>query len=163
VTRNSSDQLSPINQETKPKNDDAPKIEVNLPLEKTASLGAALDQQPETFLASDESESLFLETPVNQFMVEKLSGLLAPSDVVRIDNTVIAHWNELYGKNKIQTVNIETLRMKTTQCKFKPIKDAKLAGKGIIQIPEKILLTLDASKDDLVMVKPVVQSNGEKT
>ena len=43
------------------------------------------------------------------------------------------------------------------RCKFKPLKDQKLEGKGIIQMPEKAQLTLQTKKGALVMVKPVIE------
>jgi hypothetical protein len=54
-------------------------------------------------------------------------------------------------------VNIEALDGKKTTCKFKPIKEAKSNAKGVIQIPEKILQTLQTEKGKLVMVKPVIE------
>jgi hypothetical protein len=102
-------------------------------------------------------EPLLPEPPVNQFIVENLGGLLVPSDTVRIDSAVIVQWKNLYADKKIEEVDVETLNGKTTRCKFKPIKGSKYEGKGIIQIPEKIQLTLQTTKGELVMVKPVVE------
>ena len=90
-------------------------------------------------------------------MVEKIGGLLVPADTVRIDADVIAKWSDLYDGKQITMVNIEALDGKTTNCKFKPIKEAKTNAKGIIQIPEKILQTLQTEKGKLVMVKPVIE------
>jgi hypothetical protein len=95
-------------------------------------------------------------TPINQFMVEKIGGLLVPADTVRIDADVIAKWSDLYDGKQITMVNIEALDGKRTTCKFKPIKEAKTNAKGIIQIPEKILQTLQSEKGKLVMVKPII-------
>ena len=95
-------------------------------------------------------------TPINQFMVEKIGGLLVPADTVRIDADVIAKWSDLYDGKQITMVNIEALDGKRTTCKFKPIKEDKTNAKGIIQIPEKILQTLQSEKGKLVMVKPVI-------
>lgn len=97
------------------------------------------------------------KTPINQFMVEKISGLLTATDTVRIDGDVITQWSSLYGDKQITMVQIEALDGKKTMCKFKPIKDAKSNGKGVIQIPEKILQALGTEKDKLVMVKPVIE------
>jgi len=82
---------------------------------------------------------------------------LIKSDTVRIDNSVISRWNDLYGDKTIQEVYLEALDGKTTRCKFKPIKDSKYEGKGVIQMPEKIQAALETSKGELVMVKPVVE------
>jgi len=117
------------------------------------------EQQPaeeeETPEVSDEP--LLPEPPVTQFIVENLGGLLVPSDTVRIDKAVIAEWNELYRDKNIAEVDIETLAGKTTRCKIKPIKDSKHEGKGTIQVPEKVQFTLEVTKGELVMVKPVVE------
>jgi len=112
---------------------------------------ADLEQQPESDLP---------EPPATQFMVEHLGGLLVPSDTVRIDNAVILQWKELYGDIEITEVDLESLNGQTTRCKFKPIRDSKQEGKGVIQMPKKIQFTLQLSKGELVMVKPVIDWRG---
>jgi hypothetical protein len=102
-------------------------------------------------------ETLLPEPPVTQLIVENLGGLLVPSDTVRLDKAIIMEWNDLYGDKKINEIDVETLDGITTRCKFKPIKDKKHKGKGIIRMPEKIQLTLETKKGDLVTVKPVVE------
>ncbi|PMB75147.1 MAG: hypothetical protein C0193_01840 [Candidatus Bathyarchaeota archaeon] len=104
-----------------------------------------------------EPEALLPEPPVSQLIVENLGGLLVPSDTVRIDSAVLTQWNELYNEIEIGEVEIETFDGKSTRCKVKPIKDAKYEGKGIIQMPEKIQLTLEIKKGELVRVKPVIE------
>jgi hypothetical protein len=96
-------------------------------------------------------------TPTKQFMVEKIGDLLVAADTVRIDGDIVAQWSELYGGKQFTMVNIEALDGKKITCKFKAIKEAKNSVKGIIQIPEKILQTLQTEKGKLVMVKPVVE------
>jgi hypothetical protein len=103
-----------------------------------------------------EPESLLPEPPVTQFMVENIGRLLAASDTVRIDTAVIQQWKDLYGEREINEVDVETLTGQTARCKFKPIKDSKLDGKGIIQLPQRIQLRLQTSKGELVMVKPAI-------
>ena len=98
-------------------------------------------------------EPLLPKAPTTQFMVEKIGGILVPSDTVRIDDEVIEKWHDLYDEKDFSTVSIETLEGRTTTCKFKPKSNAK----GIIQVPEKILQTLQVSKGKLVMVKPVIE------
>ena len=95
--------------------------------------------------------------PINQFMVEKIAGLLVPADTVRIDGEVMAKWSDLYGNKQILMVNIEALDGKKTTCKVKPIKAAKNSSKGVIQIPEKILQNLQTEKGKLVMVGPAIE------
>jgi hypothetical protein len=104
-----------------------------------------------------DDEPLLPEPPVNQLIIENLGGLLVPSDTVRIDKALITQWNDLYGDKKIEEVDLETLDGKTTRCKVKPIKKSKHKERGIIQMPEKIQLTLEVTKGELVMVKPVIE------
>jgi hypothetical protein len=111
-----------------------------------------VEEEPEP-----EPELFSPEPPVTQFMIDNIGGLLVPADTVRIDNAVILQWKDLYGDKEITEVDVETLNGQTTRCKFKPIKESKLEGKGIIQMPEKIKRSLQASKGELVMVKPVVE------
>ena len=102
-------------------------------------------------------EPFLPKTPVNQLMVEKIGGILVQADTVRIDSGIIAKWSDLYDGKTITMVNIEALDGKKTTCKFKAIKEVKANAKGIIQIPEKILETLQTEKGKLVMVKPVIE------
>lgn len=104
-----------------------------------------------------DDEPLLPEPPVTQLIVENLGGLLVPSDTVRVDQEVIKQWNQLYGDNKINEVQVEALNGKTTRCKFKQIKKSKDSGKGIIKMPEKIQLTLETTPGELVTVKPIVE------
>jgi predicted regulator of Ras-like GTPase activity (Roadblock/LC7/MglB family) len=124
----------------------------------------AEEEEPATTEPTEEQETpevddepLLPEPPVTQLIIEDLGGLLVPSDTVRIDKAVITQWNDLYGDKKLEEVDLETLSGKTTRCKFKHIKDSKHKEKGIIQMPEKIQLTLEVAKGELVMVKPVVE------
>ncbi len=110
---------------------------------------------------ANEPDPFLPEPPVSQCMVENLKGfgnLLGSQDIVRVDSTIIAHWKNLYGDKKIEEVQVEETRTgKRMRCKFKPLKDPKLEGKGIIQMPEKAQLTLQTKKGALVMVKPVIE------
>jgi len=112
--------------------------------------------------ASFSSEPILPEPPVNQFMIEKIGGLLVPCDIVRVDSEVIAKWHDIYGDKEITQVHIETLEGKAIMCGFKPIKETSNNGKGIIQFPEKVMQALQTSKGKLVMVKPVITRQGEK-
>jgi len=139
--------------ETSEVTDDNEDCEKELPIEDTAPTETVEEESaPEI-----NTEPYLPEPPVTQFIVENLGGLLVPSDTVRIDNAVIAQWNDLYGDKKIEQVDLESLNGRTTRCKFKPIKDSKSTGKGIIQMPEKIQLTLETAKGELVMAKPVIE------
>lgn len=107
--------------------------------------------------SAEKSEDTLPEPPVSQFIVEDLKGLLAPSDIVRVDNKVIEQWYELFEDRIIEEVDIETFTGKSIRCKVKPIKDSKLDGQGKIQIPGKVQLELQSRKGELVRVKPVIE------
>ncbi|HEX7482425.1 MAG TPA: hypothetical protein VF350_03040 [Candidatus Bathyarchaeia archaeon] len=121
-----------------------------LPLEEEPNIEPIPEPQP-------PFEPFLPKTPVNQFMVEKIGGLLVQTDTVRIDNEIIAKWSDIYDGKQIITVNIEALDGKKTTCKVKAIKEAKTNAKGVIQIPEKILQTLQTEKGKLVIVKPIIE------
>ena len=116
-----------------------------------------LDEEIEQTAPEVNDEPIIPEPPVTQLIVENLGGLLVPSDTVRVDQEVITQWNELYGENRINEVEVEALNGKTTRCKFKQIKKSKDTGKGIIKMPEKIQITLETVAGELVTVKPVVE------
>jgi hypothetical protein len=126
-------------------------IEAALPLEEEKSNVTSIPESQPLF------EPFLPNTPVNQFMVEKIGGILVQADTVRIDSGIIAKWSDLYNGKQITMVEIEALDGKKTTCKFKAIKEAKANAKGIIQIPKKILQTLQTEKGKLVMVKPVIE------
>lgn len=104
-----------------------------------------------------EPELFFPEPTATQFIIENAGGLLIATDTVHIDNAVVLQWKDTYENKKITAVDIETLTGRTTRCKYKPIKGKKHNGKGIIKIPKKIQLTIQAQEGELVMVKPVVE------
>lgn len=128
----------------------------NSTLEQAAEPIQEEEEQAET--PHEESmEKIVAKPPANQFLVEEMKGLLSPSDTVRIDNSVIEKWNELYEDKTIEEADVETFSGKSVRCKIKPIKDAKLQEQGKIQIPGKMQLVLDIKKGELVRVKPVVE------
>jgi len=104
-----------------------------------------------------KTEMPSFEVPATQLIVENIGGLLVPSDTVRIDNETLTQWESMFEGKKIEYVEIETFDGKTTKCKVKPIKDSKYFGKGIVQIPEKMQLTLEIKKGELVRVKPIIE------
>jgi hypothetical protein len=99
--------------------------------------------------------------PVTQFIVETLHGMnrfISSPDYVRVDSKTIETWKSMFGDKKIEEVQIEDTRTGKKQTfKFKPLKDDKLEGKGIIQIPEKAQAALKTKKGALVMVKPIIK------
>jgi hypothetical protein len=113
------------------------------------------DEEPEVPLL--DRAKILPEPQVNQFIVDRVGGLFASSDTVRLDSDTLSQWAELYEDKKIEEVTIETFGGKSARCKLKPIKEAKCEGKGIIQIPEKIQRSLDIKRGELVRVKPVIE------
>jgi predicted regulator of Ras-like GTPase activity (Roadblock/LC7/MglB family) len=114
-------------------------------------------EEPEKPAVTDViPEPALPEPSASQFMVENLGGLLAPSDTVKIDGDTLQQWEELYNGRKIQQVEVKTFSGKSTQCKVKPINDPKYEGRGIIRMPEKIQVSLEIKKGELVSVKPVL-------
>ncbi len=109
---------------------------------------------------SHDSESYLSTAPQTQFIVENLKGLgsfIGVTDCIRLDNSLISQWKELFGKQEITEVIVqETVTGKRIKCKFQGIKDSSLEGKGVIQIPEKMQQALETKKGALVVVKPVV-------
>ena len=116
-------------------------------------LSQTLEEKPEI---NFEDHAFLAEPPVTQLIVEKLGGILVPSDRVRIDKEIIDKWNELYEGKEIKLVLIENVNGKSTQSKFRNIKSSKHAGKGVIRIPDKIQSTLETSKGELVTIKPII-------
>jgi predicted regulator of Ras-like GTPase activity (Roadblock/LC7/MglB family) len=132
----------------------------NSTVEQAAESGQEEEEKAEEQAETPHEESMekiMAEPPANQFIVEEMKGLLSPSDTVRIDNSVIEKWNELYEDKTIEEADVETFGGKSVRCKVKPIKDAKLEGQGKVQIPGKMQLVLDIKKGELVRVKPVVE------
>jgi len=114
------------------------------------------EQEPEVKLLPEPEtlpEPLLPKTPTSQFMVEKIGGILVPPDIVRIDLEVVEKWQELYGENDFSMVSIDNLQGKTVKCKVKP----KYLPNGMIQIPDRILQSLQVNEGNLVMVKPVIE------
>jgi predicted regulator of Ras-like GTPase activity (Roadblock/LC7/MglB family) len=132
----------------------------NSTVEQAAEPGQEEEEKTEEQAETPHEESMekiVAEPPANQFLVEEMKGLLSPSDTVRIDNSVIEKWNELYEDKTIEEADVETFSGKSVRCKVKPIKNAKLEGQGKVQIPGKMQLVLDIKKGELVRVKPVVE------
>ena len=118
----------------------------------------AVEVKPDEEQKAEGLAQTFLpEPPVTQLLIENVYGIVLGKDTARIDSRVIQQWVDLYGDLQIEEVEVETLNGQSTRCKFKPIKDAKHYGKGIIQLPQKIQQKLQTSKGELVIVKPVVE------
>lgn len=115
-----------------------------LPIEES-TVKPKIEPQPSTEQVPDQ-------TPIAQFIVERISGFLVPSDIVRVDSEVLANW-QTFCDGKEVSVCIENLEGKQVTCKVK----AQKAPKGIIGIPDKILQTLNCNKGTLVKVKPLIK------
>jgi len=119
------------------------------------------EKRGEEAAVESKTKAFTAEPPVNQLIVENLGArarsFLFHSDTVRVDSAVLSQWGELYEGVKIKEVEIESFGGKSARCKVKPIKDSKYDGKGIIQMPEKVQLSLEVKKGELVRVKPLVE------
>ena len=101
------------------------------------------------------------ELHASEFTVDTLgfSKFLSDPHMVRIDTALIAEWKELYGNEPITQINIQNpISQKTLRCEFNIIKESKYEGKGIIQLPEKIQLVIEAQKGTKVLVTPVLKN-----
>lgn len=125
----------------------------SLPEEK---IETKVTEKPEEFTSEEEVKTEIPVIPTNQLIVDTLGGLLVRQDTVKIDKEILSQWSEALDGKDITLVEIETFEGKTAQCKVKPIKDSKLAGKGIIKIPEKLCELLDIKKGELVRVRPAI-------
>ena len=135
-----------------PEPDIKPDIE---PKHENIEQTAEIHESHEAIEAS--TDKILPDAQVNQFIVENVGGIFAPSDTVRVDSDTLAQWTELYEDKKIEEAIVETFGGKSVRCKLKPLKNAKLEGKGIVQIPEKIQQILNVGKGELVRVKPVIE------
>jgi hypothetical protein len=143
-----------IKLESEPETSEVSETEKSIEPTGEETKSCVTEEEPEH---GQEPEKLFPEPPVNQFIVEDIKGLLTPSDTVRIDNSVIGQWKELYEGKDLEEADLETFAGKSLRCKVKPIKDGKLEGQGKIQIPTKLQDVLDIKKGELVRVKPAVE------
>jgi hypothetical protein len=90
------------------------------------------------------------------------SKILGDDNTAHIDRAFIAQWKEFYGNKNIAEITIENASTgKTLQCPFTQIKDSKYEGKDIIQLPEKIQLSLNVKKGERILLKPIIE-NKEK-
>lgn len=137
-----------------PPNEEVKVEEKNNEINKEDSQPQVIEEEPKVNL---EDSTFLAEPPVTQLIVEKLGGLLVPSDTVRIDKEIIEKWNELYEGKEIKMVLIENINGKSTQSKFRNIKSSKHAGKGVIRMPDKIQSTLETSKGELITIKPIIE------
>jgi hypothetical protein len=143
-------------------NQQEPEIELEEPLTHEEKPNEQLendstDHSEESTPRKKASKDILPEPQVNQFIVENLGGLFASTDTVRVDNTLLLNWIDTYADRKIEEIEIATFGGKSVRCKVKPIKDAKLEGKGLVQIHEKVQSALEIRKGELVRVKPVIE------
>jgi predicted regulator of Ras-like GTPase activity (Roadblock/LC7/MglB family) len=134
----------------------SPEIMPEKPLKEPSS-EELVEEPNESTQSESKPPKMSSEIPVNQLIVENIGGLLVASDTVRIDGDMLSEWELKFDSKKIEEVDVETFDGKTMRSKVKPIKDAKCIGKGLVQMPEKIQLTLEIRKGELVRVKPVVE------
>ena len=138
--------------------EEAEQVEHETSVVEEDSVGEVAESVNEVHVEDVEENGLVLpEPPVSQVIVESLGRFQLKSDTVRIDDSIISLWNELYGDRIILEVDLDALNGKTVRCKFSHIKDSKYQGKGVVQMPDKIQSALETCKGKLVEVKPVVE------
>jgi predicted regulator of Ras-like GTPase activity (Roadblock/LC7/MglB family) len=110
-------------------------------------------------------------TPSTQkkLVVDTLTGFFA-GDAVQIDTEILDEWTQnndprarvkaaitgnAHIPDEISQVHIETFSGNTTVCKVKEVDDQNVKGKNMIRIPEKLAKSLEITKGDMVMVKPI--------
>ncbi len=101
------------------------------------------------------------EISVSQFTVENVGfgGFMGDPDAALVDIAQIAQWTETFGDKRISKITVHNLQTgKTVNCTFKPIKESKFEGKGIIQIPEKTQFALRVKKGERVSIEPILEN-----
>jgi len=110
------------------------------------------------------------ETPQpkgSEYKVENLTifgGFMIDPDTAYIDRALVVEWAETYGDWPINRVKLEVPSTgKSLECKFRPYKEGKNEGKGIVQISEKLQTALRIHKDSSLIIRPVLEPQEEKT
>jgi hypothetical protein len=107
------------------------------------------------------SQPVHVLVPETKCKVENVSGFSIVSDspdAIRLDRALIGNWTERYGAKKIEEVYILDIdSKKVMRCKFAPIKNSKLEGQGLVQVPHKVQAFLGVKKGSTVIVKPAVE------
>lgn len=106
-----------------------------------------------------------------KLVVDTLTGFFA-GDSVQIDTEILNEWTQkndprariraaITGEPEVQEeisqVHIETYSGNTKVCKVKEVNDQNVKGKNMIKIPEKVAKSLEITKGDMVIVKPISQ------
>lgn len=94
------------------------------------------------------------KSPGNQFVVEDM-GILYTSwtYTVCINCETLSSWCGKDKRGKIAEVDIQTNAGRKMRCKVMASKDSR---KGTIMIPDKIQLSLETKKGELVRVEPII-------
>jgi len=99
-----------------------------------------------------EAEASFSKLSGDHFTVENLGMLYATwSNTVRIPREALSSWGV-----EIEEVEIETAKGKKAVCKVRPMEGP---GKTVVQVPDKVQLSLEVKKGDVVRVKPIIAAN----
>jgi len=116
-----------------------------------------------------ESPHLPETSTQKKLVVDTITGFFA-GDAVQIDTEILNEWTQnndprarikaaITGEpnipEEINQVHIETFSGNTTVCKVKEVDDQNVKGKNMIKIPEKLAKSLEITKGDMVMVKPI--------
>lgn len=149
---------SPLKPRPSPFNPPSPPIEKVVTPELVSSESSEQPKEEVKTLesASSESSEQPVSVPSQQFIVEKLGGLLVKSDTVEVDKEILQRWEALLSNKDVSRVEIQSFAGKTLECKVKKIGDSKLEGRGLIRMPEKSCSILEVRRGELVRVQPII-------
>lgn len=145
------------NEEQADDEDEAPESEEAEEVEEPEELRKPTIDTAEEIEVNEQPKEL----PSQQLIVDRFSGLMVKSDTVQLDAEILKRWSDELDVKEVNEVDVETFSGKSIRCKTKVINDAKLAGRGLIRIPEKACLSLDVRRGELVRVKPVAPEESD--
>jgi hypothetical protein len=120
----------------------------------------------------ESRQSLELLTPgpvvpqASTLTVENIgfSSFLKDTSIALIDTALIAQWNETYGDNQVTKVSLEnSAAEKILECQFKPFKESKYEGRGLLLLSEKNQTALDVKKGEQILIKPIIGQTKNET
>ena len=102
----------------------------------------------------------------SKFAVENIgfSSFLKDTNIALVDTALIAQWNETYGEKEVTKVSLENpVAKKVVVCQFKPFKESKYEGKGLLLLSEKTQAALNTKRGAQILVKPIIGQQKSET
>ncbi len=101
------------------------------------------------------------DIPAADYVVENLSvrhSLSTAPGMILVDRALIGEWKERYGNKEIEEVTVENISTKKRlKCSIQAIKDSKLEGQGVVQIPTRLQAALEIRKGEVVRIRPILK------